>query len=460
MGITQQISEIITGIGYDDLGAMCVERVKRVIKDGIAVAVAGADQDPVRIAAAYVADDGAKPRATVWAQGFRTSPAHAAFLNGMATHVLDFEPMWSPPTHSASSTVPVAFALAESGGPYMTGRQIVTAVAKGLEMQGRMQFAGDQYVPEDLFLHPPGVSGVMGAAVTAGHLLKLDTGRQRHALGIAGSRVGALLANIGSMTKATHCGNAGASGLEAALLARRGFTANMDIFEAPKGLIETYFFRKGFDAGRFLAYGKPWRAVDPGHAIKLFPSQYATHFAITAGLEIHRQIGDPRRIKSMTITGPVMKYVDRAAPVDGLDGKFSLQYTAAAAMLDGRVGIDTFSDKRRFRRDIVELLERTTLKQDASIPGDLHDMRVEITVQTADGVELHAVCKGPKGNWGMPPLEPEDHLVKLRDCLGRALSPRDMEEILGRLEELERQSADGVRRIMRLLAGKQSRRKR
>lgn len=458
MGITQQICRIITGIGYEDLGDACVSRVKRVIKDGIAVAVAGADQKPVKIAAAHVAESGAKPRATVWAQGFRTSPAQAAFLNGMATHVLDFEPMWSPPTHSVSSTVPVAFALAEAAGA--GGQRIVTAVAKGLEMQGRMQYAGDQYVPEDLFLHPPGVSGVMGAAVTAGHLLGLDTDRQRHALGIAGSRIGALLANIGSMTKATHCGQAGASGLEAALLAHRGFTANMDIFEVPKGVIETYFFRKGFDAKRFLAYGKPWRAVDPGHAIKLFPSQYATHFAITAGLEMHAKVGDARRIRSVTLVGPVMNYVNRPAPVDGLDGKFSLQYTAAAAILDGKVGIDSFSDKRRFRRDIVELLARTTLRQDPSIPGDLHDMRIEIAVRMEDGAELRAECKGPKGNWGMPPLAPEDHLVKLRDCLGRALPRRDMEEVLERLEDLDRQSADGVRRILRLVSKRQSRRKR
>src|SRR5262245_54098708 len=253
VGLTQQICEIVSNTDYDDLDDECRARVKRLIRDGLAVAVAGAGEEPVKIAAAHVADYGGKPQSTVWGYGFRTSPVHAALLNGMSTHVLDFEPMWSPPTHSVSSTVPVAFALAEARGA--TGRQVLTAVAKGVEIQGRMQYAGDQYVPEDLFLHPPGVSGVIGAAVTAGHLLRLDTDRLRHAVGIAGSRLGALLANIGSMTKSTHCGQAGASGLDAALLARRGFTASMDVFEAHKGIIDTYF-QKGFDAARFLAYGK------------------------------------------------------------------------------------------------------------------------------------------------------------------------------------------------------------
>jgi 2-methylcitrate dehydratase PrpD len=454
LGLTQQICEIITGTGYEDLGEACIARVRRLIQDGLAVAVAGADQEPVKIAAAHVTEYGARPRATVWGHGFRTSPYHAALVNGMATHVLDFEPMWSPPTHSVSSTVPVAFALAEANG--YAGKQIITAVAKGLEIQGRMQYAGDQYVPEELFLHPPGVSGVIGAAVTAGHLLNLDTARLRHAMGIAGSRVGALLANIGSMTKAAHCGQAGASGLDAALLARRGFTANMDIFEAHKGLIETYY-QKGFDIERFLAYGRPHRSVDPGHAIKLFPAQFATHFAITAGLEIHEKVGDPRRIRRVTLRGPVMKYIDRPAPVSGLDGKFSLQYTAAAALLDGNVRIDTFTEERRFRPDMVDLLARTTLTQDPAIPGDLHDMRVEITVETLDGAEHRAVCKGPKGTWGMPPLQPADHAVKLQDCLSRVLGPRDVEEVLARLERLDAQGVDGVRGIVRLIAGRKTR---
>lgn len=451
MGITQQICEIITNTEYKDLGEDCVTRVKRLIMDGLAVAVAGADQRPVKIAAAHVADYGARPQSTVWTHGFRTSPVYAALVNGMATHVLDFEPMWSPPTHSVSPTVPVAFALAEANG--YTGRQIVTAVAKGLEIQGRMQYAADEYVPEELLFHPPGVSGVVGAAVTAGHLLKLEANRLRHAIGIAGSRAGALLGNIGSMTKSTHCGNAGASGLDAALLARRGFTANLDIFETHKGIIET-FYRKRFDADRFLAYGKPYRAVEPGHAIKLFPSQYATQFSITAGLEIHEKVGDPRSISRVTIRGPVMNYVDRPSPVSGLDGKFSLQYTAVAAILDGSVKIDTFTDKRRFRKDMVDILGRTRLTQDPSIPNDLHGMRVEITVETADGAAHHAVCKGPKGTWGMPPLQAADHLVKLRDCFGRALARGDMDRVLEGLDRLEKLDAGGVRGIVRLIAGR------
>lgn len=454
MGITQRICEIINGIRYEDLGADCVSRTKRAIKDGLAVAVAGADQEPVKIMAALVADYGARPKSTLWGQGFKSSPAYAALVNGMATHVLDFEPMWSPPTHSVSPTVPVAFALAEAYG--CTGRQIVTAVAKGLEIQGRMQYAGNQYVPEKLPFHPPGVSGVIGAAVTASHLLRLNTGQLRHAMGIAGSRMGTILANVGSMTKSAHCGNAGASGLEAALLARRGFTGNSDVFEAHKGIIETYY-QNQFDTRRFLAYGNPYRVVNPGHAIKMFPSQFATHFAITAALEMHAKMGDARRIRAVEIRSPVMNYIDRSAPVTGLAGKFSLQYTTAAALLDGNVKIDTFTDERRFRGDMVNLLGKIKLKQDVSIPNDLHNMRIELSVVMDDGAKHRVICKGPKGTWGMPPLRDEEHRVKLVDCFSRALNDRAVNDVLTSLNRLERLSAESVRGMLKLLAGRKPR---
>ena len=329
---------------------------------------------------------------------------------------------------------------------------LIAALAKGIEIQGRMQYAGDQYVPEELPFHPPGVSGCIGAAVTAGHLLKLNTEQLRHAIGIAGSRAGSILANVGSMTKSTHCGNAGAQGLDAAMLARRGFTGNVDVFEAHKGIVASFYGGK-FDSGRFLAFGKPYRIVDPGHAIKMFPSQFATHFAITAGLDMHAKIGDAARVKKVTIRGPVMNYIDRPQPVSGLAGKFSLQYAAAAAMLDGHVKIDTFTDKRRFRADMAALLGKITLTQDASIPNDLHDMRIELTAQMMDGATHHVVCKGPKGTWGMAPLTDEDHAVKLRDCFERVMSPANAEKLLASLDRMEKLDADGVRKVVKSIAG-------
>lgn len=448
MGLTQDICRIIHATDYESLGNECVQRIKQAIKDGVAVALAGSREPPVKIMTEHMLSLGGLPQASIWGTRTKASLVQAAYVNSVATHVLDFEPMWSPPTHSVSPTVPVAFALAELHR--LTGMQVVVAIAKGLEIQGRLQYAGDQYVPEELKFHPPGVAGVIGSAVVAADLLQLDTLAMQHAIGLAASRAGALLANVGSMTKATHCGNAAASGLDAALLAKRGFTANPDVLEAPKGFIRTFYPDK-FDVNRLLDYGKPHRVVDPGLAIKLFPSQYGTHYGITAGLELHHALGDRRDIRRVRMVSPVMKYVDRPQPATGLDGKFSLQYTTAAALLDGAVKIDTFTNERRFRSDMVELLKKFELQQDESIPGDFHSMYVEVHVELEDGINHTAVCHGPRGSWGVP-MEERDHQAKLDDCLQHALPGKVGAALLDQLNRLDELDAAAFQSLVKLIS--------
>jgi hypothetical protein len=126
-------------------------------------------------------------------------------------HVLDFAPMWSPATHALSVTLPVALDLAEARG--LTGREVLTALIKGIEIQGWLREASGQYTPDVLKFHPPGLVGPMGAVAVASHLLRLDPKRMANAFGIAGSRAGSLFSNVGTMTKSTHCGQAAAMGL-------------------------------------------------------------------------------------------------------------------------------------------------------------------------------------------------------------------------------------------------------
>ena len=252
------------------------------------------------------------------------------------------------------------------------------------------------------------------------------------------------------MTKSTHCGNASASGLDAALLAQRGFTANPYVLEAHKGFIST-FYPDHFETDRLLAFGKPFRVVDPGLAIKLFPSQYATHFAITAGLDLHQTIKAGKDIRRVRMVSPMMKYVDRPAPTSGLDGKFSLQYTLCAALLDGAVKIASFSDEHRFRADMVELLEKIELVQDESIPGDLHGMRVEVQVDLDDGTSHSTICRAPRGSWGVK-MEPCEHQAKLNDCLSGILSKDNGEQLLERLDRLDALDPDAVQSLVALLA--------
>jgi len=439
MGATAELAARILALAFDALSEPVVTVTKRLIADGVAVALAGTREAAPSIAAEHVRAMGCSEHASVWGFDFRTTAQNAAYLNAISMHVLDFEPMSNPPTHAVSPTVPAAFALGEM--LQADGRDIVAACAKGFEMQGRILHAANLERGK-LKFHTPGVVGVMGATVAAAHLLQLDAAQLANALGIAASRCSGVSANTGSMVKCTHCGNAAASGVDAALLAQRGFTANPAIFEARAGYVAT-FFDAGFDYAALLAFGRPFRCVDPGMAIKFYPSKYPTHYAIGAALELRRAIPDVSRVTALRIVTPEIDDADRPQPRSGLEGKFSFQYTAAIALLDGAVGIASFTDERRFRADVTALLGKISLTRDATIPRDTRTMRVEIEADLSDGARERAVCTKPPGSWGAQ-VDPALHAQKMRDCLRVRLAPEQLAPVLAALDRLEQLNAREV----------------
>ena len=241
-------------------------------------------------------------------------------------------------------------------------------------------------------------------------------------------------------------------GLESALLASRGFTANPEPFEAHNGYAKQ-MFGDTFVAEDLLSFGPPFRIVQPGYAMKMFPSQYGTHFAITAGLDLHRRIADPSAIRAITLTTPVMQYVNRPHPDTGLAGKFSLQYTFASGLLFGAVKIDTFTDERVRDPSMTALLDKITLVMSPDIPPRFDRMHVEAAVEMRDGTMLHTRCDGPPGIWGAPPITEDAHLAKVRDCLSRALPTAEAEALITLVQRVETLDASGVREILRLVSG-------
>jgi 2-methylcitrate dehydratase PrpD len=447
MGATAEFCRIMAAISADNIPPDALAAGRRLILDGVAVAVAGGVEQAPRILARHLRDLGGAPQAAVINFGFRASPVSAAYINGAAMHVLDFEPMWDPPNHALSTTLPAVLALGETVGA--DGREMLAALIKGTEAQGRLRVASVLYEPRELTFHPPGVVGVAGAAVAASHLLKLGADAMRHAVGIAASRASSLIGNVGTMTKSTHCGLAAAMGVDAAMLAAAGFTANPDIIEAPNGMAAA-FFAHNWNPDALTVADAPLRIVEPGYAIKMFPSQYATHFAIQAALDARAAIPDGGVIEAAEIIGPVMPYVDRPSPQSGLEGKFSFQYAAACALLDGRVGIHTFSDERRSRPDVQATLPRIRFVQSPEIPATLNRMWVEIRLTLGDGRVVTGKCVKPAGAWGNPVSETA-HLAKVRDCLKTAFDAASAEEIIAATLRFDALDAAAVRDLMRRL---------
>ena len=439
MSATRSLAQFIADTDFDSLPSPVVEAAKIAILDGVANVAAGSVQELADIIGRYVRDAGGSPQASVVGWGYKTNPPSAAFANGVFGHCLDYEIQGFPPTHGTSSCLPAALALAEQH--HVSGARVIAAYVLGWEIQGRLRQASAPATRPGY--HPPGLVGPLGGAAAAAKTLGLDAEQTLMALGIAASRTGGLTANTGTMVKSTHPGNAARMGAEAGILAGMGYTASDEALESPVGYAAALFGGE-FDWDVATGgLGTSWRLIDPGFDIKRFPAQVYMQNAIEAALNLREQNGiGPDDIEQVTIrrqgrghSGP--------APRSGLDGKFSVEYCAAAALLDGHVGIDTFTDARRFTPDMDAMLARISVEPEGPASG--------ATLATAvlkDGRTVSAECSAFSGS-ASNPMTREQRLTKVRDCFTRALSDADTERVLEMLENLE--SLDDTRQLMDIL---------
>ncbi len=435
MTITGDLVDILRATRVEDLPAAALDIARQVCLDGLGVMIAGAGE-PLglgRITFDYTRRLGGPEEASVIAGGFKTSAFNAAYANGTLGHALDFDNTWWPLNHPTSPTLPAILALAERDGA--PGRAVLRAIVLAFEVQGRMRVASAAIEAGQGF-HKPGVSGLMGAVTGAGAMLGLEADAFRRAYGIAGSRAGSMAANTGTMTKSSHSGHAARMGVECATLAEMGWTATEDIF-GKGGFFALFYGEKTSDPALFLKdFGNPWRMIDPGVGFKKHPANYFTHRPIDAAIELATENDlDAGDIERVVVDFPRFDYVNRPRPETGLDGKFSVQYATAIALLDRKVKVASFSDRRRFADDVEALLPKVTLNVRDDIPRSFQDCFAIVRVTLRDGRTLEKRCDRPRGMWGLP-LSRDERLAKFRDCCEGALSADAVDEIIERVDGL------------------------
>ena len=427
MNATKTLSQSVASSRYDDFDDSVVEAAKIAILDGVANMLAGSTQELASIVGRYVQDMGGSPQSSVVGWGFKTNAPSAAFANGVFGHCLDFEIQGYPPTHGTSSCLPAALALGEER--HTNGKAIIEAYVMGWEIQGRLRAASAAF--SNPAYHPPGLVGPLGGAVAGAKVLGLDAWHIQMAMGIAASRTGGLTANTGTMVKSTHTGNAARMGAEAAILAAAGYTSSDSILEAPNGYSDALF--DGNMDWEILTngLGVSYRLVDPGFDIKRFPAQLHMQNPIEAVLnllESHNLRADD--VENLTVhTGG--RGHSGSLPASGLDGKFSIEYCAAAALLDGKVGIETFTDDRRFSPDMEETLGKIQVE-----PGNQDSADVKVTALLKDGRSAEAECRGFRGS-ARNPMSREERMDKVIDCVGRVLTDQDADRLVSLIEDLE-----------------------
>ncbi len=177
--------------------------------------------------------------------------------------------------------------------------------------------------------------------------------------------------------------------------------------------------------------------VDPGVGFKKHPSNYFTHRPIDAALMLRKRHGiRADEITRVEVMFPRFDYINRPQPQTGLDGKFSVQYTTAVALLDGEITVDSFDNARRFAPDVAALLPKIALTFDDAIPNDFDLMHIDMTVILAGGRVLKQRVDKLSG-WIGSPLTREQRMKKFHACARRVLAPDQAERIVELVENLE-----------------------
>jgi 2-methylcitrate dehydratase PrpD len=427
---TEFVARFVSELQYESIPREVIERAKRQILDVIGVALAGSTQEVGKIAFNFVERTGGTPECTVWGTKLKTSPPQAAFANGIACHATDYDDMWLPSAHPTGVIFPAALALAEARRA--SGRQLLTAQVAGYEIMGKMHSCAD----ERGGWHPTPVFGTFGAATAAAKLMGLDTSKTQIAFGIAASEASGISLHSGTMTKPFHSGHGARNGVVAAMLAADGFSANRYILD--NGFFETFFDKGAVRLWPLTSMlGNPFHLATPGIGIKMYPSGYHLHHFFEATLELVKKHDIKlEQIESIELIVPRRGHFDRSEIRTGLEGKFSYQYHVAMALLDQKLTIESFHDKRALAADVQDLLKRMSVRVDSSIPTNPDITYYAVALSLRDGKRLQGAQPLPRSHWRYP-LQRDEWVGKFRDNAARVLKEPGISRIIDTVDHLE-----------------------
>ena len=341
------------------------EVARHCLLDWFGCALGGVDEPLARILREQ-AGAGGGDEATLIGRPERATVLVAALVNGATSHALDFDDTHLTMSgHPSVPVVPAVLALAERDD--RSGTDLLAAVVAGIELECRL---GALVNPGHYLagFHATGTLGTFGAAAAAAHLLGLDEARWRHALGLAGTQAAGLKSGFGTMAKPLHAGHAASDGLLSALLAGAGYTGNPAVIEADQGFAATH--GPGLRPERLERLDDDWLIRQT--LFKYHAACYLTHSSIEGAMAVRDELGDPATVDrvELRVAPSSLDVCAIAAPVTGLETKFSLRATAAMALLgDDMSDLLTYSDERAVAGDVVAMRDRVEVVPDPTAEG-------------------------------------------------------------------------------------------
>jgi 2-methylcitrate dehydratase PrpD len=421
--VTRRLARYVIAAQPQDLPEAVRKSAARTLLNWMGCAVGGSRHETVDIAVAALAPFSGPGHATLLGRKERTDALNAALINGIASHIFDYDDTHLRTViHPAGPVASAILALSEHHP--VSGRDFVNALVLGVEVECRI---GNAVYPShyDAGWHITGTAGVFGAAAAAGKLLGLSEQHMLWALGLAATQPVGLKEMFGTMTKSFHPGRAAQNGLTAALLAARGFTSSEQPLEAKAGWVNAVSTAHNYAE----ITGKLGETYEISlNTYKPFACGVVIHPAIDGCIQLRNQYkltADQIERIDLRVHPLVLELTGKKTPQTGLEGKFSVYFAAALAIVQGAAGEKEFSDKLVRDPVLIALRDRVTAQADPAVGEE--QARIAITLK--DGRRLDQFVEHAIGSL-QNPMSDAALEAKFLDLAGAALPAAKARKLL------------------------------
>jgi 2-methylcitrate dehydratase PrpD len=432
MEVTRTLARFIVNSRYEDIPPPIRHEAARALLNWLGCAIGSSRHETIESMLAALKPFSGPPQATIVGRSDRLDILHAALVNGVSSHVLDFDDTHAKTIHPSAPVLPALLAYAEY--QRISGAELVHAFVLGVEAEERI---GISVFPEhyDIGWHITGTAGVFGAAAAMGKLLKLNEQQMCWALGIAATQSAGLREMFGSMCKSFHPGRAAQNGLMAALLASRGFTSSEQAIEAKRGwanVLSTKFDPTVITEGLGKRYELAFNMYKP------YACGLVVHAAIDACIQLskeHDLKGDEIERVELTVNPIVLELTAKREPTTGLEGKFSVFHAAAVAIVKRMAGEAQFSDETVRSPEVIALRKRVEAVGDPTI----RKLEARVRLKLRNGKVLDKHVEHALGSFERP-LSDADLEDKFRGLVEGVLPDPQVKRLIGlcwKITELE-----------------------
>jgi 2-methylcitrate dehydratase PrpD len=393
---TRRLAQYALATQYENLPKNIQHEASRALVNYIGVTIGSCQHEAVRISIDTLRPISDSKQSTILGRKERFDPLNATFINGVGSHVFDFDDTHLVTNvHAAGPIASVLLAYSELKP--VSGREFMNAFYLGVEYTIRLSNA---LAPNhaNVGWHVSGTHPAIGAAAAVGRLMRLSEQQMIWALGLAASQPVGFRESFGSMNKSFNPGRAAENGLFSALLAQNNFTSSDQMIESRIGWANSMSTNQDYaemlgDLGVRFEIAKD--------TYKPYACGIVIHPAIDGAIQLKNKYDlRPEQIKSIHIkANPFqLELCGKRTPQNGLEGKFSVYHSVAIALIDGCAGEKQYSDLAVRDSKTITLRDKVTVEVD----NNLHKKSGEVTITLNDGRVLNIVIDSAVGGLENP----------------------------------------------------------